>query len=126
MKRKVHPRLRRTDAGVELRELCDIIRSKQAGPYRLTFDLFFRTLEVYQLAKDSLNAARIAAIYGQHEDQITDFVFYDPAHALKITMHRPRVSGDPGDGDVYGCQQHAPLLTIRLPIPSTGGVLHRV
>lgn len=37
-------------------------------------------------------------------------VAFDPAHAIKITLKRPLASGAVGDGDVYGAQQHAPLL----------------
>jgi hypothetical protein len=36
-------------------------------------------------------------------------------------MIRPKVAGDPGDGDVYGCQQHAPLLGLTLERPDSGG-----
>lgn len=99
-----------------IRELCTCIRSKQAGPFRLTLDLVFKTAEIYRHVKESqlLTPERIAVMYHMPVKQITDFVFYDPGLALKITMIRPKVAGDPGDGDVYGCQQHAPLLGIRL------------
>jgi uncharacterized protein DUF4387 len=39
---------------------------------------------------------------------------YPPALAIKIVMPRRIVSGDPGDSDVYGAQQHRPLLGIEL------------
>jgi hypothetical protein len=32
--------------------------------------------------------------------------------ALKFTLPRRICAGDPGDGDVYGAQQHAPLLGV--------------
>jgi hypothetical protein len=38
-------------------------------------------------------------------------VFFEEACAVKATIVRPVVSGDPGETDVYGAQQHAPLLT---------------
>jgi uncharacterized protein DUF4387 len=112
---------------VSIRDLCTVIRSKQAGPYRLTLDIIFKTAEIYQRVKASatLTRERIADLYCVPEDQITDFVFYDPGWAVKVTMIRPKVAGDPGDGDVYACQQHAPLLGLRLELPSesagTGG-----
>ena len=40
---------------------------------------------------------------------------YDVAYAIKITIPRLVPSGDPGDTDVYGAQQHAPLLDIEIP-----------
>ena len=101
---------------VSIRDLASVIRSKQAGPYRLTLDIIFKTPEIYHRVKASgtMTRERIAALYGMPLDQITDFVFYDPGWAVKVTMIRPKVAGDPGDGDVYGCQQHAPLLGLRL------------
>lgn len=36
------------------------------------------------------------------------------AQAIKIVMDRPVVAGTPGDSDVYGAQQHRPLLEIEL------------
>ncbi|MBI4278838.1 MAG: DUF4387 domain-containing protein [Armatimonadetes bacterium] len=105
-------------AEVSLRDLCAVIRSKQAGPFRLTFDLIFRDEETYERVKASgaLTRRMVAALYRVPEGHITDFVFYDPGRAVKISMLRPRVAGDPGDGDVYGCQQHAPLLGVRLTL----------
>jgi hypothetical protein len=107
-------------AEVSIRDLASVIRSKQAGPYRLTLDIIFQTPEIYERVKASgaLTPERIAALYAMPPGQITDFVFYDPGWAVKITMIRPKVAGDPGDGDVYGCQQHAPLLGLRLELPA--------
>jgi hypothetical protein len=34
--------------------------------------------------------------------------------AIKIVMARRIMAGDPGDYDVYGAQQHAPLLGIEI------------
>jgi hypothetical protein len=35
-------------------------------------------------------------------------------HALKFTLPRAVLAGSPGDGDVYGAQQHGPLLGLML------------
>jgi hypothetical protein len=37
-------------------------------------------------------------------------VEFDPAYAVKITIRRPLGSGAVGDTDVYGAQQHVPLM----------------
>ena len=44
------------------------------------------------------------------------FTPYDAAFAFKATFPRLVPAGDFGDTDVYGCQQHAPLLDVDLPI----------
>jgi hypothetical protein len=41
---------------------------------------------------------------------------YDPALAFKATLPRLVPAGDIGDTDVYGAQQHGPLLDVDIPI----------
>ena len=48
-------------------------------------------------------------------DQVL-FTPYRAARAFKATVPRVISSGDIGDTDVYGAQQHAPLLDIDIPI----------
>ena len=109
---------------VKIRDICQVIRSKQAGPFRLTFDIVFKTPEIYHRVKASkaLTPRKVAALYHIPKDHITDFVFYDPGWALKVTLLRPRPAGDPGDGDLYGCQQHAPLLGLTFTLPDAAMV----
>ena len=38
------------------------------------------------------------------------------ANAIKITLRRPRTQGAFGESDVYGCQQHVPLLGLMVPV----------
>ena len=54
----------------------------------------------------------MAALYKISGNRITDFVEYDPAYAIKFTILRERPSGSPGDPDIFGAQQYAPLLDI--------------
>lgn len=101
-----------------LTDLCTVVRSKQAGPFRLTFDLLFKDEETYRKVKEAgvLKPELIASLYSVDPDQITNFVYYDPGRAVKITMIRPNVAGSPGDSDVYACQQHAPLLNMKVQL----------
>jgi hypothetical protein len=96
----------------QLKDICHTIRSKQAGPFRLTFDIVFKDEATYRRVRDggSISRALIAKLYRRPLEDITHVVFYEPGRAVKITMIRPKVAGDPGDGDIYGCQQHVPLL----------------
>ncbi|HKL56968.1 MAG TPA: DUF4387 family protein [Sphaerochaeta sp.] len=41
--------------------------------------------------------------------------FFDAALGIKITYHRSVSSGTCGDSDVYGAQQHAPLMELLIP-----------
>ena len=62
-----------------------------------------------------LNAALIARLYGVAESDVL-FTPYGPGYAFKATIPRLKSAGDIGDTDVYGAQQHAPLLDVDIPI----------
>ena len=44
------------------------------------------------------------------------FSEYPAGNAFNATIPRLVASGDVGDTDVYGAQQHAPLLDVDIPI----------
>jgi hypothetical protein len=96
-------------------ELCSLIRSKNAGPFVLTFDLMFSSRENYERAKRSqpLTKRRLAEIYRQREEDIT-VVYHDHALAIKASMPRPIFQGELQDADCYGGQQYVPLLEIEV------------
>ncbi len=100
---------------MQLQDLAAVIRSKNAGPRRLTLAVMFATDEDYRRVAQSpaLTVARIAALYRVPEQDVT-IIPYPLGRAIKITLARPLMAGDPGDRDVYGAQQHAPLLGIEL------------
>jgi hypothetical protein len=96
--------------------LAKVIRSKNAGPFELTFDIMFDDPGQYERVKKSgaINAQAIAEIYRVRADDVLVCRPYDPAVAFKITIRRPVGSGDITDRDVYGCQQHVPLMKIEV------------
>jgi len=100
---------------MKLLEIAKVIRSKNAGPTTLTVDLLFNDEQGYQraLAAPALGPPSIAALYGLRPEQV-EVIPYPPAIAIKIVMDRKRVAGDPGDTDVYGAQQHGPLLALEI------------
>lgn len=91
-----------------------VIRSKNAGPYELVLDILFKSRDDYLAVKQSgqFNKALIAALYKIKPEDVLNIVWFEPANAVKVVLPRLIVSGDVGDSDVYGAQQHAPLLTI--------------
>lgn len=104
----------------KLSELAKTIRSKNAGVNKITFDVIFRNAKEYEQVKRSgaLTRASISALFNLPENRIADFVEYDPAYAVKFTIYRERPSGSPGDPDIFGAQQYAPLLDIEIPVPA--------
>jgi hypothetical protein len=94
-------------------ELCSLIRSKNAGPFVLTFDLMASNRDNYERIKRSqpITKKLLAEIYHQDEQDIT-LVYHDHAQAIKISIPRPIFQGELGDSDCYGGQQYAPLLDL--------------
>ena len=109
--------LRRADGmnPLPLSRLARVIRSKNAGPLCLTVDLFFPDRSSFERARDSqcLTRSSVAALYGLEPAQVLRFDL-EEVMAIKLSMPRRLCAGDPGDGDVYGAQQHAPLLELRV------------
>jgi hypothetical protein len=99
---------------MRLIDAADIIRSKNSGPYELTFDIIFKTKEHFEFyCKNKLiNIPLIAKLYNIDESDVISIVEFKPANAIKATIVRPFPSGALGETDVYGAQQHAPLLNL--------------
>lgn len=97
-----------------LAELADVIRSKNAGPFVVTFDILFENEADFAAVRDAGLVTRqsVAELYGVSDNELLGFDFYPFARAIKFSIRRPVGSGAPGDSDVYGAQQHAPLLDL--------------
>jgi hypothetical protein len=104
--------------GIPITEVAAVIRSKNAGPYELTLDILFKEQGIYDQIRDKniFTAEYFADLYKIPVDNILKVIFFEQALAVKVTMIRPRPSGNIGETDVYGAQQHGPLLGIILPI----------
>ena len=101
----------------KLSNLAKTIRSKNAGVDKITFDVIFTDRAPYERVKKArvLTRETVAKLYGIAPERIVDFVEFDPAYAIKFTIKRLRPSGSPGDADIFGSQQYAPLLDLEVP-----------
>lgn len=104
-------------AETRLKDLAKVIRSKNAGPFRITFDVLFEDRTVYERVRDSGAFTRqtIAEAYGVPDARISSLHHVDMAKALKVTFIRPTDQCAIGESDAYGCQQHVPLLDLVVP-----------
>ena len=102
----------------KLTDLASVIRSKNSGPYELTMDIIFNDYEGFDQVKRGgfINRELVCALYNLAPDQVVSIIAFEPAKAIKITIRRSLCSGDLGDTDVYGAQQHAPLLGLEFDI----------
>jgi len=104
-------------AAKRLRDYASIIRSKNAGPFRLTFDILFRDDANFRTVCDSNAVTRetVGRAYGLPVDQVSSLFIVPMGRAIKVTVLRPQGQGEFDDSDVYGCQQHVPLLDLEVP-----------
>lgn len=105
-----------------LRALAALIRSKNAGPFLLTFDIMFSDAAAYRRVTDSgvISPALFAELYDVQPDSVRLFQ-YEPGLAVKVTIRRPVPSGDPGDSDVFGGQLYPPLCDVLVPGAAEAG-----
>ncbi len=103
----------------KLGDMAQVLRSKNAGPFLITVDIMFDSEDAFQRVLDSgaVTSETVAPRYGLPADDVR-VVSYARAKAIKVTL--PRLwgasgAGSAGDRDVYGAQQHAPLLNIDIP-----------
>ena len=67
-----------------------------------------------KILNSDLDSEKIASLYNVSQNQVS-IIPYDVAYAIKITVPRLVFSGSFGDTDIYGAQQHGPLLDIEVP-----------
>jgi hypothetical protein len=102
----------------ELWQLTKLIRSKNAGPFELTFDIMFKDLNGFEQALESrvLCPEAIAQLYRIDVSQVR-FFRINNLLAIKITIPRQIFSGDVRDTDIYGGQFHGPLVRLQIGVP---------
>ena len=104
-----------------LAETAKLIRSKNAGPFWLTFDVMFDDETIYRRVRDQgvLTVEVVSRLYAVPPDQVLLFTV-DNALAIKASIPRPQSSGSALDTDVFGGQQYAPLLDLGAELDGQG------
>ena len=103
---------------VRLCDIASVIRSKNAGPYELTLDVLLKDDETFEMLRkaDVINPKSIAELYRIPESDVIGIVYFPNARAIKATIVRPCASGALEERDVYGAQQHGPLVNFTFNI----------
>jgi hypothetical protein len=109
----------------KLRDVCRHVRSKNAGPFWITVDLFFRDDASYWAYKDDLgiSARSLANLFGASEPSIK-VIHVDTLRVVKVSYPRPKPQGWRGERDMHGGQQYVSLLELELaePAPRRTGI----
>jgi Domain of unknown function (DUF4387)/Acyclic terpene utilisation family protein AtuA len=101
-----------------LLDMAVVIRSKDAGINRLTFDIIFTSAENYETALRSniFSSDSIAKILKLPAARVVGTFFVDTCNAIKISIDRPNISASVDERDVFGAQQQAAIEGLNIPI----------
>mgnify|MGYP001278455727 CR=1 FL=1 len=101
-----------------LLDMAVVIRSKDAGINRLTFDVIFNSGENYEIALNSnvFTAANVAPLLGLPANRVVGTFFVDTCNAIKISIDRPNISASPDERDVFGAQQQSVIENLSVPV----------
>lgn len=88
---------------MQLGELVTEIRSKNAGPFWVTIDIFCGNNDVYENVSRSLATETVANLYKLPVAQLQRYNL-PTLHVIKFSFPRPIVQGSQGDRDMHGAQ----------------------
>jgi hypothetical protein len=99
-------------------DMAAVIRSKDAGINRLTFDILFTSGENYEAALRSnvFDRESIAKLLDMPVEHVVGTFFVDTCNAIKISIDRPNISASMDERDVFGAQQQAAIEALTIPI----------
>jgi len=101
-----------------LLDIAIVIRSKDAGINRLTFDIIFTSADNYESALRSnvFHKASMAKILNLPTEQVVGTFFVDACNAIKISIDRPNISASVDEHDVFGAQQQSAIERLSIPV----------
>ena len=96
-------------------EVCSHVRSKNAGPFWITLDLWFRDGAAFERHADAaaLQPAAIARLYGVEPELVKTFALPE-LRVVKISYPRVQPQGGAIERDMHGGQQYVRLLDVEL------------
>jgi hypothetical protein len=88
-------------------DLARYVRSKNAGPFWVSIEVFCETQEAYETIKNSKNITpkKVSDLY--HVDESKIKVFYmDELKVIKFSFPRPKPQGHKYENDMHAGQQY--------------------
>lgn len=98
-----------------LSEVCRHVRSKNAGPYWITVDLFFKDADHYGrwAASSALQPEAVARVFGVVASHVKRFEV-PQLQVVKLSFPRQVPQGGVHERDMHGGQQYVRLLDVEL------------
>ncbi|WP_421701098.1 DUF4387 family protein [Aliiroseovarius sp.] len=96
-----------------LKDIVQKIRSKNAGPFWLTVDIFCGTPEAFTRVRDGLDTGDVAARFRVAPEQLKRFDMAE-LNVVKFSLPRPQIQGTGADRDMHGASFAQVLADIEL------------
>ncbi|MFC4072841.1 DUF4387 domain-containing protein [Actinoplanes subglobosus] len=98
-------------------DLAHEVRSKNAGPFWVTLEIFVHDAAGYAVVADPgfLNEPVIAALYAIEDVRTIQMFRIPELNVVKISFPRPVTQGSLLDRDIHAGQHHVPLALLPLP-----------
>ena len=97
-----------------LGDVAEKVRSKNAGPFWLTIDVFCGSSEAVQRVRDGRDSAQVARMLDTPLQTLKRFDIAD-LNVIKISIPRPQVQGTKEDRDMHGAAAAAMLAEVDIP-----------
>ena len=85
----------------ELGSMVEKVRSKNAGPFWLTIDIFCGNAKSFEDVSSKLETSKLAMLLNCSEATIKRFDIRE-LHVIKFSLPRPEVQGSIRDRDLHG------------------------
>lgn len=97
----------------KFRDIVQKVRSKNAGPFWLTIDIFCGTEATFQQLQSKLKTDAVARLYGADSQLLKRFEMAD-LNVIKISLPRPATQGAIDDRDMHGASWASLLADMEL------------
>jgi len=99
-----------------LGDLATIIRSKNAGPFWVTIDVFLPDAETFERVRLSAltDPVAVGTLYATPPESVQVFEIA-ALRAVKVSFPRPLVQGSRGERDMHAGQQYVALVDLEIP-----------
>lgn len=97
----------------ELGSVAEKVRSKNAGPFWLTIDVFCGDEKTYERVRTGLESGRVAELFGIPSQVLKRFDL-PQLHVVKFSCPRPSIQGSVEDRDMHGAAAAALLAEIEI------------
>ena len=108
----------------KVKDICRHVRTKNAGPFWVTVDFFYKDFDTYKEYKDSedLGPDLFARLFGTDPTSIKR-IPVDSLHMVKVSYVRPNAQAWKGERDMHSGQSFARLPDIDVRPSTSGGAV---